>query len=104
MLIRRGDKILVSLNPTIGSEQGKTRPAIVVQNDIGNKYSPTTIVVPLTSNIRNVYPTDVLINESKADCSQIRTIDKMRILKKLGKVKEEEIDLIDKALKISLSI
>lgn len=105
MQILRGDKVLVSLDPVMGSEQGKTRPCVVVQNDIGNTYSPTSIIVPITSNISKLYPTDVLIdNNFRVDCAQIRTIDKSRIIKKLGKIRLEEIELVNKALKISLNL
>jgi mRNA interferase MazF len=105
MQILRGDKVLVSLDPVIGSEQGKTRPCIVIQNDVGNEHSNTTIIVPLTTNISKIYPTEVLIsNNSKAKCDQIKTIDKSRIIKKLEKISLTEMHLIDRALKISLNL
>ena len=63
MQIKRGDVILVNLDPVVGSEQGKTRPALIVQNDIGNEYSPTTIVAPITSKIfSKQFPTNVEID------------------------------------------
>ncbi|MFT4261558.1 MAG: type II toxin-antitoxin system PemK/MazF family toxin [Candidatus Woesearchaeota archaeon] len=105
MQIQRGDKVLVSLDPVKGSEQGKTRPCIIVQNDIGNTFGSTTIIVPLTTNISKIYPTDVLIEgNSRADCGQIRTIDKIRIIKKIGKITAEELKNLDESLKISLSL
>lgn len=105
MQILRGDKVLVSLDPVIGSEQGKTRPCIVVQNNIGNEYSNTTIIVPLTSNVSKIYPTEVLISKIyKAKCDQIKTIDKSRIIKKLDKISLAELILIDNALKVSLNL
>lgn len=105
MQIQRGDKVLVSLDPVVGSEQGKTRPCIIVQNNIGNNYGSTTIIVPITTNTSKIYPTDVIINKNtRADCGQIRTIDKIRIVKKIGKVTPGELNSIDKALKISLEL
>ena len=105
MQIRRGDKVLVSLDPTIGSEQGKTRPAIIIQNNVGNKYSPTTIVLPITSNTNKIYPTDTKISKTeKVLTSQVRTIDKKRIIKKVGKISNKKISTIENALKISLAL
>lgn len=105
MQIRRGDKVLVSLDPTIGSEQGKTRPAIIIQNNVGNKYSPTTIVLPITSNTNKIYPTDTKISKTeKVLTSQVRTIDKKRIIKKVGKISNKQISTIENALKISLAL
>lgn len=105
MQIQRGDKVLVNLDPSTGSEQGKTRPCIIVQNDIGNKFAPTTIIVPLTTNTSKLYPTDVIIeNNSRADCAQVRTIDKARIIKKIGKINSQELEMLNKSLKISLSL
>lgn len=105
MQIHRGDKVLVSLDRTIGSEQGKTRPALVIQNDIGNKFSPTTIVLPITSNTNKIHPTDTKISkQEKVLTSQIRTIDKKRIIKKLGKIRNDQLQTVEKALKISLHL
>lgn len=104
MQIVRGDTVLVALDPVVGSEQGKTRPAVIVQNNIGNKYAPTTIVVPLTTNIERTYPTDVIIGETRALCSQIRTIDKTRIQKITGRISEQELHYVDTALKVSLGL
>lgn len=113
MEIKRGDLILVSLDPVVGSEQGKTRPAVVIQNDIGNKYSPTTIIAPLTSKIfSKEYPINVIISkeetglktDSTALLNQIRTIDKRRIIKKLASVGDTTLEKINSAIKISLSL
>lgn len=113
MEIKRGDLILVSLDPVVGSEQGKTRPAVVIQNDIGNKYSPTTIIAPLTSKIfSKEYPINVIISkeetglktDSTAPLNQIRTIDKRRIIKKLASVGDTTLEKINSAIKISLSL
>lgn len=113
MDIKRGDIVLVNLDPVIGSEQGKTRPALVIQNDVGNKYSPTTIVAPITSKIfSKEFPTNVQISsqdsglesESTALLNQIRTIAKSRIIKRLGALKDQIMKKVDLAIKISLDI
>lgn len=110
--IERGNVYLVDLNPIIGSEQGGKRPAVVIQNDIGNIFSPTTIIAPLTRCKReNTLPTHVETNEDKSKIEsttilleQIRTIDKRRIIKYLGKVDATELENINKAIKISLCL
>jgi len=114
MKISRGDIIFVDLDPAKGSEQKGFRPCVVVQNDIANKYSPTTIIVPLTSQISDKkYPTEVIIetNQSKlpkksvALCNQIRTISIMqREIKKVSSLPLKVMNEIDEALKVSLSI
>ena len=92
MLIKRGDIFYVNLDPAKGSEQAGTRPVLVIQNDIGNEYAPTVIIAPLTSRIFSKrYPTNVhlskgvagLREESAALLSQIRTIDKQRLERKM---------------------
>ena len=96
--VMRGNIIIADLNGATGSEQGKMRPAIVIQNDIGNRHSPTTIIVPLTSkNKKRGLKTHVLIEkteenglseDSVALCEQVRTIDKKRIKTKIGKISD----------------
>ena len=111
--IKRGDIWLVNLDPTIGYEIRKARPAVIIQNDIGNKYSPITIIAPVTSqNIDKIYPIEVLLTKensgldivSKVLLNQIRAIDKRRLTKKLGSVNAEIIEKINEALKISLDL
>ena len=113
MDIKRGDIVLVNLDPVIGSEQGKTRPALVIQNDIGNKYSPTTIIAPITSKIfSKEFSTNVQIssqdsgleNESTILLNQIRALDKSRIIKKLGSINDQIMKKVDLAIKISLDV
>ncbi len=114
MNIKRGDVVLANLGPVVGSEQGKIRPCLVVQNDIGNKYSSTTIIAPVTSKIPDKhYPTAVVIDPREAGlevkstilCNQIRTISaKDRILKTLGSLKPETMRKVDAALKASLAL
>lgn len=111
--IKRGDIVLVNLDPTIGSEQGKTRPALVIQNDIGNEYSPVIIVASITSRIfGKQFLTNVVLKaqESSLDknstilFNQIRTIDKQRIIKKIGEIPSKQIPEVDRAIAKSLGI
>lgn len=114
MNIKRGDIVLANLEPSFGSEQGKIRPCIIVQNDIANKYSPTTIIIPTTASISDKeYPTEAIIKPeesglkevSVALCNQIRTISiEDRILKKIGILKPETMKKVDDALKTSLGL
>jgi len=114
MDVKRGEIFLVDLEPVKGSEQGLKRPAVVIQNDIGNKYSPTTIVAPLTSKYEETNPAQVnleadpetgLKKDSTVLLNQIRTIStEHRILKKIGKIPREKMQEINKAIKISLAL
>lgn len=112
--IKRGDIYYVQLSPVMGSEQGGLRPAVIVQNDIGNKYSPTVIVVPITSKMSKAkLPTHVQIHKDSQNgletdsvilTEQIRTIDKQRLKEHIGVISKETLEKIDNALKISLHI
>lgn len=111
--ILRGDILLVSFEPVRGSEQGGTRPAIVIQNNILNKFSPLTIVAPVTSKVyKKEYPQNVFIKKEESKLSkdstillnQIRTIDKRRFIKKLGTLDYFTMKKVDRALKISLNL
>ncbi len=113
MNIKRGDVLLVNFNPIKGSEQGKIRPCVVIQNDIANKYSPTTIVLPLSSNIDKVYPFDTIIKKGlgglKADSvvlgNQIRVISIVQRVKKvLGSLDKNTMINVDKSIKDSLAL
>ncbi len=112
---RRGDIILVDLEPVRGSEQGKVRPCIIVQNDIANKFSPVTNIIPVTDskNVRKWYPCLVYLKkeesglekDSVAQCNQIRTIDaEYRIIKSIGHISAQKMKDIDQALKIQLEL
>ena len=110
---RRGDIYFADLDPVVGSEQGGTRPVIVIQNDTGNKHSPTLIVATVTTRIRKKenMPTHLLIKDNPAfreasvvQLEQIRKIDKCRIDNYLGKVTPHEMVAIEKALSISLAM
>ena len=111
--VKRGDIWLVNLDPTTGHEIQKQRPAVIVQNDIGNKYSPLTIVAPITSQgTDKIYPIEILLplknsglkKESKALFNQIRAVDKRRLIKKIGKITEETTYNMDEAIKTSLGL
>ena len=110
--IRRGNVVVVNLEPIRGSEQGKVRPCLVLQNDIGNQYSPVTIVACLTSGEEAVFETEVevkapeggLKNDSLILLNQIRTIDKERILAVWGKLSPETLIKVDEAIKVSLGL
>ena len=111
--VKRGDVWLVNLDPTVGHEIKKSRPGIIIQNNVGNKYSSVTIIAPITSqDVDRVYPVEVLLKkgmaslkkDSKVLLNQIRAIDKQRLVKKLGRVNEDIIYDVDNALKISLDL
>lgn len=110
--IYRGDIYLANLNPYKGSEQGGKRPVIIIQNDVGNHYSPTVIVAAVTSRFfkKRALPTHVpLDNEeleknSLALLEQIRTIDKSRLIRKIGRVPKETMEEIDRAIFVSLAL
>ena len=114
MEINRGELWMINLDPTIGHEINKRRPGLVIQNDLGNKFSPMTIVLPISSQkIEKIYPFEVYLKQeqkiglekdSKVLCNQIRAIDKKRLSKKIGKLSEELMEEINNAVKISLGL
>lgn len=109
---RRGDIYLANLNPFTGSEQGGTRPVLVLQNNDGNFYCPTLIVAPMTTRIKKLrQPTHYLIENNRAlatpsmvEFEQIKTIDKRRIKSYLGKLSAKQLMEIDDYLKASLGM
>lgn len=112
-IVKRGDIYYADLSPVVGSEQGGIRPVIIIQNDIGNKYSPTIIVAAITSQINKAkLPTHVEISSEEYGLSkdsvvlleQIRTIDKRRLKEKIGHMSDEDIRKVNSALYISLGI
>ena len=113
MLIKRGDLFWVNLNPIKGSEQAGRRPVVVIQNDIGNELASTIIVAPLTTkHFSKEYPTNVSIPKGTAGLnsnsivllSQIRTIDKSRLEKKIGELSAPYLEKINQAIKVSLDV
>lgn len=113
MLIRRGDIFFADLSPVVGSEQGGTRPVLVLQNDIGNQYSPTTIIAAVTSQISKAkLPTHIevparisgLEKDSVILLEQIRTIDKSRLMEKVTSLNEDVMERVGQAVEISLGL
>ena len=111
--IKRGDIYYADLNPVVGSEQGGTRPVLIISNDMGNKYSPTVIVAAITSRayskVRLPTHTQVtdfegLDKESVVLLEQIRTLDKKRLIKYMGLMPGNVMARVDKALAISISL
>lgn len=110
---RRGEVYLVNFDPTIGAEVRKTRAAVIIQNDVANRYSPITIVAAITSKFdERLYPTEVLIESPEGGLSedsvvllnQIRSIDKARLAKRLGALKPATVKKVDQALQISVGL
>ena len=110
---QRGEVWIVNFDPTVGAEIKKSRPALILQNDIANEHSPITIVAAITSKFdEKLYPTEVLTSqregglaqESVALLNQIRSIDKQRLVKKLGIVQNKTLREVEKAIKISLEL
>ena len=114
MVVRRGDMYYADLSPVVGSEQGGIRPVLVIQNNTGNKYSPTVIVSAITSQLnKNKLPTHIELDSNnfglKADSvvltEQIRTIDKSRLKEKIGHIDDNRImNRINNALGISFGL
>lgn len=113
MVVKRGDIFYADLSPVIGSEQGGIRPVIIMQNDIGNKYSPTVIVAAITSQINKAkLPTHVEISseeyglnrDSVVLLEQIRTLDKRRLKEKIGHMTDRDMKKVNRALSVSLSL
>ena len=106
--IKRGDLFLVNFDPTVGAEAKKTRPAVVVSNDINNAYSPIVSISPITSNVSKVYSFEVAIPRntwglrklSKVMVNQTRAVDKARLIKSLGNLSDEIMLQVDTALKL----
>ena len=112
-MIRRGDVYLADLSPVQGSEQGGVRPVVIIQNDTGNKYSPTVIVAAITGRINKAkIPTHVEIEKKKYKLDkdsvilleQIRTLDKKRLKEKLTYLSDDKMKEVDNALMISLGL
>lgn len=112
--IKRGDIFYADLRPVVGSEQGGIRPVLIVQNDMGNKHSPTTIVIALsTKNKKAKLPTHVPLYKEQCDglpydsiilCEQMRTIDKQRIKTKVGCINNKSLDSVMQAVKVSMNM
>lgn len=113
MIVKRGDIYYADLSPVVGSEQGGIRPVLIIQNDVGNKYSPTVIAAAITSQINKAkMPTHIeltaceygLNKDSVILLEQIRTIDKKRLREKIGRLDEELMVRVNYALSISFGL
>jgi mRNA interferase MazF len=108
--IRRGEIYYCRLDPVQGSEQGGTRPCLTIQNDVGNKYSSTIIIAPITGQIKKQLPThvplqhDELPHDSVILLEQIRVIDKCRVEKYVGKVSQAQMKAVERAIDVSLGM
>ena len=113
MIIRRGDIYYADLRPVVGSEQGGVRPVLIIQNDVGNRHSPTVICAAITSRMNKAkLPTHVELNRGSCDMirdsvillEQVRTIDKQRLKEKICDIDGEVLQKVDEALRISLEL
>ena len=111
-MIKRGDIYYADLSPVVGSEQGGLRPVLIVQNDIGNKFSPTVIAAAITSQVNKTkLPTHIQIDqqcglskESVVLLEQMRTLDKTRLKEKMGHINDSTMSQINKAISVSLGL
>ena len=113
MIIRRGDIYYADLRPVVGSEQGGVRPVLIIQNDVGNRHSPTVICAAITSRMNKAkLPTHVELSARKSDMikdsvillEQLRTIDKQRLRDKICHLYEKSLHRVDEALRVSLEL
>jgi len=113
MLIKRGDIFYADLSPVVGSEQGGVRPVLIIQNDVGNRYSPTIICAAITSQINKAkLPTHIeidskdytLVRDSVVLLEQVRTVDKKRLKEKICHLDDHLMDKVDKALLVSFGL
>lgn len=111
--MKRGDVFYADLSPVVGSEQGGVRPVLIVQNDVGNKYSPTVIVAAITSQINKAkLPTHIEISgedyglnkDSVILLEQVRTVDKRRLKERIGHLDDERMEMVNTGLVISLGL
>lgn len=113
MNVKRGDIFYADLSPVVGSEQGGVRPVLIIQNDVGNRHSPTVICAAITSQINKAkLPTHIeldskrysLIKDSVVLLEQVRTIDKARLKEKIAHLEQKAMDKVDKSLQISIGL
>lgn len=111
-MIKRGDIYYADLSPVVGSEQGGLRPVLIVQNDVGNRYSPTVIAAAITSKVDKArLPTHINIEEtcglhrkSMILLEQVRTLDKIRLKEKMGHISDATMQQVDRGLQVSLGL
>lgn len=112
MKVRRGDIFYADLSPVVGSEQAGVRPIVVIQNDVGNRYSPTIIGIAITSKEKIKMPTHLEIDGTKYGlekdsvilAEQIRTLDKSRLKEKVGRLDKETLEKLKKVVEISFGL
>ena len=113
MTVKRGDIFYADLSPVVGSEQGGIRPVLIVQNDVGNKFSPTVIAAAITSQkYKTDLPTHIKVNadgsglarDSIVLLEQVRTLDKRRLKERMGNLENQDMQRVDRALSVSLGI
>jgi len=113
MNIRRGGIYLAVVDPVVGKEISKTRPILVISNDVNNEYSGTVTVLPITSQkLKKIYPFEVFLSkgtgnlpkDSKVKAEQIRTLDKSRLIKQLGSIDKKNLVSVERAIKIHLDL
>ena len=105
---KRGEVWWVNFDPSVGTEAAKTRPALIVSNDISNEFLERVQVVPLTSNVTKIYPSETIITlrgkKNKAAADQITTVSTLRIHKKIGRITPEELADVEFATKLQLGL
>ena len=110
---RRGDVYIVTFDPTVGAEIKKMRPAVVIQNDIANRWSPVTIVASISSRLdETVYPTEVRVDPPEGSLTtpsvvllnQIRSVDRRRMVKRIGRLRPDTMKLVNRAIQVSLGL
>lgn len=113
MNVKRGDIYYADLSPVVGSEQGGIRPVLIVQNDVGNKYSPTVIAAAITSQQdKSKLPTHISVNANNCGLAkdsvvlleQVRTLDKQRLKERMGNLSQTDMTKINRALNVSLGL
>lgn len=113
MTVKRGEIYYADLSPVVGSEQGGVRPVLIVQNDVGNRYSPTVIAAAITSQrYKTDLPTHIKLNADNCGLSkdsivlleQVRTIDKQRLKERMGTLDTNSMDMINRALSVSFGL
>jgi len=106
--MKRGEVWWVAFDPSIGSEIRKTRPAVIVSNDLGNQHSKRVQVVPTSSNTERVFPIEALVTvdgqQSKAMADQLTTVDKQRLKSRIGELPPHELAALEKAIRIQLNL
>ncbi|MBR1585639.1 MAG: type II toxin-antitoxin system PemK/MazF family toxin [Clostridia bacterium] len=111
--MKRGDIYFANLDPVVGSEQGGVRPVLIIQNDLGNRFSPTVIILPLTSktgkaplrtHVPLLPPQGGIRRPSVILCEQVRTLEKSRLTRRLGRLTNEKMALVEKALAAAVGV